>query len=102
MPTRIQVHKTLADEITAFAERFERKDPKAPEDLERYVAETLMDRLGGEWAAFEHLIFTVQGTLDPTNAGCEGYDEKFTQHLVKYAGKLRDRAAGKSMLGRKK
>lgn len=98
MPTRIQVYKTLAEEITAFAERFTRKDPKVAEDLERYVAETLMDRLGGEWSAFEYLLVDVQGTLDPGNVGCEDYDEKFTKHLVKYASKLRDKAAGKAMV----
>lgn len=102
MPTRLQVLKTLADEITAFAQRFERKDPKAGDDLETYIAETLMDRLGGDWASFENLIFDVQGTLDPTNAGCDGYDDKFTKHIVKYAGKMRDKAAGKKTIERPK
>jgi hypothetical protein len=100
MPTRIQVLKTLADEVTAFAQRFERKDPSAGAELERYTTETLMDRADGEWKGFEHLVSDVQGTLDLANAGCEGYDEKFAKHIVKYAAKLRDKAAGKTVFAK--
>ena len=102
MPTRIQALEILAREITAFAERFQRKDPKASEDLEHYIAETLGDRVGGDWASFENLIGDMQGTLDPSNVGCDDYDDKFTKHIVKYAAKLRDKAAGKTVFARKK
>lgn len=102
MPTRIQALTTLAAEITAFAERFQRKDPKASEDLEHYIAETLGERVAGDWSGFENLIGDVQGTLDPSNAGCDDYDDKFTKHIVKYASKLRDKAAGKTAFARKK
>lgn len=102
MSTRARALATLAEEITAFAEHFQRKDPKVVDDLEHYVAETLPERMGGEWAAFESLVMDVEGSLDPSNAGCEGYDDKFTKHIVKYTARLRDKAAGKSGLAREK
>jgi hypothetical protein len=98
VPTRIQVFKVLADEIGAFARRFQNKDPKAPEELERYLADTLGDRLLGEWASFEQLVADVQDSLTLANVGCDTYDETFTKTIVKKAAKLRDRAAGKKLV----
>lgn len=100
MATRIQVLKTLAEEMTEYAHRFERKDPNVAKELEHYTGETLMDRVLGEWSGFEHLVSDVQGTLDLSNAGCDGYDEKFTKHIAKYAAKLRDKAAGKTVFAK--
>jgi hypothetical protein len=94
------VLQILAAEITAYAERMVRKDPKVAGELEHYATETLIDRVTGDWAAHENLVSDVQGALDPSKAGCTGYDEQFTKHLVKYAGKLRDRAAGKQLFAK--
>jgi hypothetical protein len=96
MATRRQVLEKMAAEVTAYAERFVRKDPNVADEVEHYIAETLMDRVAGEWAAFENLVGDVQSALDPSNAQCDDYDEKFTKHIVKYASKLRDKAAGKT------
>jgi hypothetical protein len=94
------VLQTLAEEITAYAQRMVRKDPKVAGELEQYTTETLIDRVIGDWAAHENLVSDVQGALDPSKAGCAGYDEQFTKHIVKYAEKLRDKAAGKQMFAK--
>ncbi len=100
MPTRHQVLQTLADEVTAYAQRMTRKDPDVVRELEHYAAETLMDRVAGEWAAFENLVFDVQSVLDRSKAGFAIDDETFTKHVMKYAAKLRDKAAGKQMFAK--
>jgi len=102
VPTRHQVLQTLADEVTAYAQRMARKDPNVVSELEHYTSETLMDRVVGEWAAFENLVFDVQSVLDRSKAGFDMDDETFTKHVVKYAGKLRDKAAGKQMFAKPK
>ena len=101
MPTRIQVFQILAEEVGTFARRFQNKDPKASADLEIYLAQTLGDRALGEWASFEQLVADVQDTLALANVGCTNYDDNFTKHIVKYTGKLRDKAAGKKMFAKK-
>ena len=100
MPTRRQVLEVLAEEVTAYAQRMARKDPNVARELEHYTSETLMDRVVGEWAAFENLVFDVQSALDPSKAGFAISDEMFTKHVVKYASKLRDKAAGKTVFGK--
>jgi hypothetical protein len=94
------VLQTLADEVTAYAQRMVRKDPNVVRELEHYTAETLMDRVASEWAAFENLVFDVQSVLDRSKAGFAMDDETFTKHVVKYASKLRDKAAGKQMFAK--
>jgi len=100
MPTRRQVLEILAGEVTAFAQRLARKDPKAAGEIDHYIGETLMDRVSGEWAAFENLVFDVQSMLDPAKAGFAYDDETFAKHVAKYASKLRDKAAGKQMFAK--
>jgi hypothetical protein len=100
MATRHQVLQILADEITAYAERMTRKDPKVAGELEHYTNETLMDRVVADWAAHENLVSDVQGALDPSKAGCAGYDEQFTKHIVKYAAKVRAKASGKQVFAK--
>ena len=90
----------MADEVTAYAQRMVRKDPNVVAELEGYIAETLMERVEGEWAAFENLVFDVQNVLDRSKAGFDMDDETFTKHVVKYASKLRDKAAGKQMFAK--
>jgi hypothetical protein len=99
--TRHQVLQTLAEEVTAYAQRMVRKDPNVGRELAHYTAETLLDRVVGEWSAFENLVFDVQSALDPSKAGFAIDDETFTKHVVKYAAKLRDKAAGKQMFAKK-
>jgi hypothetical protein len=100
MPTRRQVFEVLAGEITAYAQRMTRKDPNVVRELEQYTSETLMDRVVGEWAAFENIVFDVQSVLDRSKAGFAIDDETFTKQVVKYASKLRDKAAGKQMFAK--
>ena len=100
MPTRHQVLAILADEITAYAQRMARKDPSVAREMEHYTNETLMDRVAGEWAAFENLVFDVQSALDRSKAGFAIDDETFAKQVVKYASKLRDKAAGKQMFSK--
>ena len=100
MPTRRQVLEVLAEEVTTFAQRMTRKDPNVARDLEQYTSETLMDRVAGEWASFENLVFDVQNALDKSKAGFAIDDETFAKQVVKYASKLRDKAAGKQMFAK--
>jgi len=90
----------MADEVTAYAQRLARKDPNVVAEIERYIGETLMDRVVGEWASFENLVFDVQNVLDRSKAGFDMDDETFTKHVAKYASKLRDKAAGKQMFAK--
>lgn len=100
MPTRHQVLEILAEEVTAYAQRMTRKDPNVAREMEQYTNETLMDRVAGEWAAFENLVFDVQSALDRSKAGFAIDDDTFTKQVVKYASKLRDKAAGKTVFAK--
>lgn len=96
--TRAQALATLADELAPIAEAFAAGDyTRGWAVLEPLVCNVLGGRHDGEWAPFSNLVFDVDAKLEPFNVGCMNDGEidwpKFARHVVRYAEKLRGKAA---------
>jgi hypothetical protein len=95
--TRAEVYATIARELAPIADAYAAGDHARGDELsDPWVAEVLCERMDGEWAAFENVIFDVQAKLDPFNVDCMKDGEvdwpKFTRHIVRYAAKWQERA----------
>jgi hypothetical protein len=96
--TRAQALATLVSELAPIADALAAGDDTRGWELIEPLLHKLAERHDGEWKPFEHLVFRVDGNLEPFNYGCmtaagEVDSPKFARHVVRFTEKLRDQAA---------